>query len=111
MVAGLVGSYFAQSFASHRSFPYAGLAQFIAAGLFISILAGWIVRDSMRRGKRRAYDFDTWAAIFWVPVAPIYLLKTRRWRGALIIIIAIIVALILDGVAYGIAASIWRRSP
>jgi hypothetical protein len=109
-VAGLAGSYFAQSFASYRLFAYAGLAQLIAACLFISILAGWIVRDSMRRGKRRAYDFDTWVALFWVPVAPIYLLKTRRWRGALIIIIAIVTAMILDAVAHGIADAIWRRS-
>lgn len=110
MMAGLIGSYFAESFASHGLFPYAGVAQFIAAGLFISILAGWIVRDSMRLGKRRAYDFDTWVALFWVPLAPIYLLKTRRWRGAVMIIIAIVMALLLDVVADGISYAVWRRS-
>jgi len=112
-VVGLASSLFAQSYASciGDSVPGVPFAQFIAGFLFTSLLAGWIVRDSLRRGKRRPYDFDTMVALLWMFAAPLYLLKTRRWRGALMIVVAIVVAALIDIAASQVITAAWGHSP
>jgi hypothetical protein len=111
VVAGLAISHFTESYASYVNtfVPVAWIVQVVSAWLFMSLLAGWIVRDSTSRGKRRPYDFDTLMAFLWVPLTPLYLLKTRRWRGALIIVAAIVAAVLIDIAATSLADAAWEK--
>jgi len=112
-VAGLVVSYFAATLSFHLadSVTGVGLLRLIAGYLFVSILAGWVVRDSLQRGRRHPYDFDSFVAILWVVVIPLYLWKTRRWRGALIFLLGIVAALLIEFAALFIIPSTWEQSP
>ena len=108
---GLAASYFAAAYANYVGglAPQASVLQFIANFLIASIIGSWVLADSARRGKVRAYDFDTLIAGTWMLSTPLYLLATRRWRGGAVIISAFVAAWLLDEAALTIASHAWER--
>lgn len=111
-VAGLAASLFAQFYAAQLTVivPGVSVVEPVASFLFMSLLAGWIVRDSEARGQRKPYDFDTMVAFLWMLVLPLYLVRTRRWRGVLILSAAIIAAILGHFVSWRIVTIAWEKS-
>ena len=51
------------------------------------LLAAWVVADSAeRRGVYRPYEFGFLVFLFAIVYVPWYLVSTRRWRGALMVL-------------------------
>jgi len=110
-VAGLTASFFAQVYAEQLPVTVPGVSAVepVAGFLFMSLLAGWIVRDSEARGERKPYDYDTLVAFLWMLAAPIYLVRTRRWKGALIILTAIVAAFLIELATEITATAAWEQ--
>ena len=53
----------------------------IAAYLVPSSVSLWVQSDANARGKQTPYDFDSLVFFFWVVAAPVYVFRTRGWRG------------------------------
>jgi hypothetical protein len=69
-----------------------------AAYLFPASLALWVRADAAKRGSPLPYDLDSFVFVFWPVAAPVYLLRTRGWRGCgpifLFILLATVVVLL-----------------
>ena len=86
----------------------AGISAEVGGYLMGSSIALWIQADAQRRGRRVAYDFDTFMFVFWPFAAPAYLVRTRGWRafGPLLVFIVVAVAAALFAVVLGYPASV-----
>lgn len=51
----------------------------IAGYLMASSIALWVRADARQRGRRLAYDGDSFVFLFWPIAVPVYLIWTRRW--------------------------------
>lgn len=60
-----------------------GLLPVVVSYLFCSTIALWVVMDAERRKRSLPYDFGSWVFFLWPVVVPVYLFKTRGWRGLL----------------------------
>lgn len=63
--------------------PPAGIVivELLFSYFLASIIALWVVSDAKRDQLPLPYDFDSFVFFGWIIVAPLYLIKTRRWRA------------------------------
>jgi hypothetical protein len=45
------------------------------------VIAGWVMADARKRGRRLCYDYDNFVFFAWPVVVPIYLFQTRGLRA------------------------------
>src|SRR4051812_13295619 len=45
------------------------------------LLCAWVLADARERQISLCYDFDTFVAFFWPVATPLYLFRSRGWRG------------------------------
>ena len=53
----------------------------IADYLLASTIALWVQSDAQERRRPLPYDFASFVFLVWPIAAPIYLVRTRGWRG------------------------------
>lgn len=78
----------------------------VAAGYLVaSTIALWILRDAERRRWELPYDFGSWVFFFWPVVVPLYLFKTRGWRG--LKVMGLFVLIYATGTLLGLGLMQW----
>ncbi|MEY2494733.1 MAG: hypothetical protein QOJ45_1225 [Verrucomicrobiota bacterium] len=69
------------------------IAVVVAGYLLPASVALWVQADAQRHGRKMPYDFDSLVFALWPFVTPVYLFRTRGWRGlgpiALFVLVAI----------------------
>jgi len=50
-----------------------------------SVIASWLITEARRAGRKLCYDYDTFLMLMWPIAGPVLLLRTRGWRGLLVI--------------------------
>jgi len=82
-----------------------GLFEVAAGYLVASTIALWILRDAERRRWELPYDFGSWVFFFWPVVVPLYLFKTRGWRG--LKVMGLFVLIYATGTLLGLGLMQW----
>ena len=61
--------------------------------------AYWMINDAKLRGLFVPHVIQPWIVLFWVPIVPIYLVKTRKWWGLLYVALHFVCTLVVAGIA------------
>jgi hypothetical protein len=78
----------------------------VAAGYLIaSTIALWILKDAKRLQCELPYDFGSWVFFLWPVMVPLYLFKTRGWRGMKVI--GLFVLIYAAGTLLGLGLMQW----
>lgn len=56
-------------------------AAILASFLLCASIALWVLADAQQGCRLVPYDFDSFVFFAWWALVPIYLFKTRGWRG------------------------------
>ena len=71
------------------------IAAQIAGYLLSASIALWVRGDLQKRHRTLPYDLDSFVFFFWPIAAPVYLLRTRGWRGCGPIVVGFIILLVV----------------
>jgi hypothetical protein len=81
----------------------------MAASVALSlVIASWVSADARKRGRRLCYDYDSFVYFAWPVVGPVYLFRTRGWRGLLTLLC--FAGIWLVAVMVGAAVTLVRQS-
>jgi hypothetical protein len=83
--------------------------QLVASFSMASAATMWCTVDAAARGDYYPHSLRWVTMVVWPLALPTYVIQTRRWRGLLMVVVAILVAFVVEAIGM-LTARMWRGS-